>query len=84
MSQYQVISICQRTINIINCAQEGALWINKLSSKEKNTYFFQHQGYMDKMNSEYDENHVWISTHVNNLDQGVVLSDIWLNCSCVN
>ena len=50
MSQHQVISICQRIINIINCAQEGALWINKLSSKEKNTYFFQHQGYMDKMN----------------------------------
>ena len=82
MSQHQVISICQRTINIINCAQEGALWINKLSSKEKNT--FQHQGYMDKMNSEYDENYVSISTHVNNLDQGVVLSDIWLICSCVN
>ena len=24
MSQYRIISICQRTINIINCAQEGA------------------------------------------------------------
>ena len=31
MSQYRIISICQRTINIINCAQEGVclLLVNK-------------------------------------------------------
>ena len=36
MSQYQIISICQRTINIINCAQEGASLTTKQGAvKEK-------------------------------------------------
>ena len=29
MSQYRIISICQRTINVINCAREGASLISK-------------------------------------------------------
>ena len=36
MSQYGIISISQRTINIINCAQEGASLISKNgTAKEK-------------------------------------------------
>ena len=35
MSQYQIISICQRTINIINCAQEGASLNSKQGTVKK-------------------------------------------------
>ena len=42
MSQYHNISICQETVNIIDCPQ-----------KDKNAYLFQHQGYTNKMDSEY-------------------------------
>ena len=34
-SQYRIISICQRTINIINCAQEGASLISKQGAVKK-------------------------------------------------
>ena len=39
MSQYCIISICQRTINIINCAQEGAFLINKQRAVKKKCVF---------------------------------------------
>ena len=41
MSQYRIISICQRTINIINCTQEGAPLISKqgLVKKKMGIYF---------------------------------------------
>ena len=71
------IGICQRTINIINCAQEGA-------SKEKNAYLFEHQGHRNKMDSEYLENYVWIYAHASDLDQGVVFWGIWFLCSSNN
>ena len=35
MSQYQIISICQKTINIINCVQEGASLITKQGAAKK-------------------------------------------------
>ena len=35
MSQYRIISICQRTINIINCAQEGVSFISKQEAVKK-------------------------------------------------
>ena len=35
MSQYRIISICQRTINIIKCAQEGASLISKQGAVKK-------------------------------------------------
>ena len=35
MSQYRIISICQRTINIFNCAQEGASLISKQGAVKK-------------------------------------------------
>ena len=54
MSQYPIISICQRTINVIICAQEGASLISKQGAvKKKCIFFFQHQGYTKKMDSEY-------------------------------
>ena len=54
-----VFVICQRTINIINCTQEGASLISKQGAvKKKNVYLFQHQGHMNKMDSEYLENYV--------------------------
>ena len=40
MSQYPIISICQRTINVIICAQEGASLISKQGAVKKNVYFF--------------------------------------------
>ena len=53
------IGICQRTINIINCAQEGAsLIIEQEAVKKKNAYLFEHQGHRNKMDSEYLENYV--------------------------
>ena len=59
MSQYRIISICQRTINIFNCAQEGASLISKQGAvKKKNVYLFQHQGHTNKMDSKYLENYV--------------------------
>ena len=59
MSQYRIISICQRTINIFNCAQEGASLISKQGAvKKKNAYLFQHQGHRNKMDSEYLESYV--------------------------
>ena len=74
MSQYRIFSICQRTINIINCAQEGASLISKQRAvKKKNAYLFQHQGHRNKMDSEYLESDVWIYAHASDLDQGVVL-----------
>ena len=35
MTQYQVICICQRTINIINCAEECASLITKQGAVKK-------------------------------------------------
>ena len=35
MNQYRIISICQRTIGIINCAQEGASLISKQGAVKK-------------------------------------------------
>ena len=65
MSQYRIISICQRTINIIKCAQEVAsLTIKRGALKEKNAYFFQHQGHRNKMDSEYLENFEFMLTQV--------------------
>ena len=45
MSQTRIIGFCQRTVNIINCTQEV-------------TYLFQHQGFTNKMNTEYLENYI--------------------------
>ena len=43
MSQYRIISICQRTINTINYAQESASLITKRGAvKKKNAYLLQH------------------------------------------
>ena len=57
MSQYRII--CQTTIIIINCAQEGASLISKQGAvKKKNAYLFEHQGQTNKMDSEYLENYV--------------------------
>ena len=59
MSRYCIIRICQRAINIINGAQEGASSITETrGSKGQNAYLFQHQGYVNKMDSEYFENYV--------------------------
>ena len=59
MSQHQIISIYKRTINIINCAQEGVSLICKQREvkKKKNAYLLQHQGHTNKMGSEYLENY---------------------------
>ena len=57
MSQYRIISICQRDINIINCAQDGASLITKERAVEKkNEYLIQHQGRTNKMDSEHLKN----------------------------
>ena len=59
MSQHLIISISQRTINIINCAQEGgSLFCKQEVVKKKNAYLFQHRGHTNKMNSVYLENYV--------------------------
>ena len=59
MSQYRIISICQRTINIFNCPQEGASLISKRGAvKKKMRNLFQNQGHTNKMDSEYLENYV--------------------------
>ena len=74
MSEYRIISICQRTINIINCAQEGVSLISKQGTvKKKNACLFQHHGHRNKMDSEYLESYVGIYVHASDLDQGVVL-----------
>ena len=39
MSLYQIISICQRTINILNCAQEGVTLISKQVAVKKKCVF---------------------------------------------
>ena len=53
MSEYRIISICQRTINIINCAQEGVSLISKQGTvKKKNACLFQHHGHRNKMDSK--------------------------------
>ena len=67
--QDQIISICQRTTNIINCAQQDASLITKQGAvKKKNAYLFQHQDHMNKMDSEYLENYVWICAHTSDPD----------------
>ena len=38
-----------------------------------NLYLFQYQGRMNKIDSEYLENYVWIYAHANHLNQGVIL-----------
>ena len=55
MSQYRINSICQRTINIINCAQEGASLISKHGAVKKKIRIKKHQGHRNKMDSEYLE-----------------------------
>ena len=35
MSQYRIISICQKTIKIFNCAQEGASLVSKQGTVKK-------------------------------------------------
>ena len=61
MSQYRIIIICQRTINVITRAQEGASMITKQETKK------------NKMASENLENYIWIYAHANDLEQGVIL-----------
>ena len=64
MSQYRIISICQRTINIINCAQDGASLITRQGAvKKKNAHLFQHQGHTNKIDSTYLENYIGIYAH---------------------
>ena len=47
-SKYRIIGICQRAINIITCAKEGASLINKQGLVKKNAHLFQHQGHINK------------------------------------
>ena len=57
MSQYRIISICQRTINISNCDQEGVSLICKQGTvKKKMRICFHIKGHTNKMDSEYLEN----------------------------
>ena len=58
MSQYRIISIFQRTVNIINCAQEGASLITYQGVVKKSAYLFQHSGHTNKMDLEYLGNYV--------------------------
>ena len=53
MSQYRIISICQRTINIFNCAQVVTSLITKQETIKKNLYLFQYQSHTNNMDSEY-------------------------------
>ena len=72
MSQYRIISICERTVKIIHYAEEGASLITR-GSKEKNAYLFQQQGHTNRIHSVYLENYIWICALANNLDQGIFL-----------
>ena len=50
MSQCRIISIYERTINIINCAQDGASLITKQGTvKKKNAYLLQHQDHTNRI-----------------------------------
>ena len=40
ISKFRIISICQRTINIINCAQEGASLITKQGAAKKKMHIY--------------------------------------------
>ena len=51
---------------------EEVLPKRRMSQYQKNAYLFQHQGHTNKMDSEYLENHVWISGHGNDLDHEIV------------
>ena len=35
MTHYRIFIICQRTVNTIKCAQEGASWITKQGAVKK-------------------------------------------------
>ena len=76
---------CLRAINIINCAQETASLITELGAAKEKMYIilFQHQGHMNKMDSGYLENYVWIYAHAD-LNPNVFLWGIWFLCSCDN
>ena len=58
MSQYRIISICQRTINIISCAQEGASLISKQGAVKKKICICFNIKATQKMDSKYLENYV--------------------------
>ena len=73
MSKYQIISICQRLINIINCALEGASLTTKQATVKKNAYLFQHQSHKNEMDPENLENYVWIYALANSV---ILESDI--------
>ena len=46
--------------------QEGTSWITKKGAvKKKTAYLFQHQGCMNKIDSDYVENYVWSYAHAN-------------------
>ena len=62
------------------------LWLvnNQGAVKKKNAYLCQHQGHMNKMDSQYLGNYVWIYAYTSDLDQGVVLWGIWFLCGCDN
>ena len=71
MSQYRIISIChQRTINIINCAQEGASLITKQEAVKKKKSAFASTSRPHKQNGFRVSR---IYAHVNDPDQVVVL-----------
>ena len=73
MSKYQIISICQRLINIINCALEGASLTTKQATVKKNAYLFQYQSHKNEMDPENLENYVWIYALANSV---ILESDI--------
>ena len=76
MIKYWIIIICQRNINIINCAQEGASLINKEGAIKKKMRI--------SFNIKVTLKTVWIYAHASDLDQRVVLLGIWFLCSWGN
>ena len=67
MTHYRVFIICQRTVNTIKCAQEGASWITKQGAvKKKMCICFKIKTTRTK----------WICAHANDLDQGIALCGI--------
>ena len=78
----------QRTINIVNCAQEGASLITEQGVvREKMSICFNIKAIQTKWiqnGFKILENYVWIYIHTNDLNQDVALWGIWLVCSCSN
>ena len=83
MSQYRIISICQRTISVDNCGQEGASLDTKQETVNRKLLItFNIKATQAKLiQGAFKTMYEFV---LKQIDQDLVLQGVWFFCSCGN